>query len=252
MAITIVDLIGLGIIMIIVIIILLSLITLIRSYKETKNVSTLYFTLAYILFVGAIVTLLLEKILLTFYDANPEPIFEILGRINAIAALVMSGGAVVNINLFAFHNTFPEKKVILGIIFAILTALYVTFLSYANIVKGEFSQIIAGEITYAFNISLMSLVCLIPVTIAGPAVFYYFSFMTKESNRPNSLRSLWMGIGITLFFIGYILEILPVTAEISLIISIPGRSFLLMAAIILYVCFKMPNWFKNSIGWPES
>jgi hypothetical protein len=50
-----------------------------------------------------------------------------------------------------------------------------------------------------------------------------------------------MGIGLSCFGLGYLLTFIPILA-ISL-------SFFLATTIIMYICFSMPEWFKNRIGW---
>ena len=256
MALDIIDIIGLLIIIVTMVVIILNVKVLLNSYKETKNISTLYFAFVFIFFIGAIVFLLVEKVTLTLHDTNGTILMAILGGWSAILALIFSGCSIVTINLFAFHNTFPERKKILVPIIGILATIYVFLLCYSIFTSmhmgGVLAEIVLGEITYNNYISMWSFLALIPCAISGPVVFFYFSGMTRETNAPNSKRSFWMGFAITLFFIGYVIEVVPIQHPIIAYLSIPGRLCFLLAAYILNVCFSMPEWFKNRIGWTES
>ena len=256
MALGIIDIIGLLIIIVIMVVIILCVRVLLKSYKETKNVSTLYFAMAFIFFIGAIVLLLTEKVTMSLNDTTPNLLMAMIGGWSAIIALIFSGAAIVTINIFAFHNTFPERKGILSPIIGIIAGIYVFLLCYsifsAMHFGGALAAIVSGEMTYDATISLWSLILLMPCAISPPVVFFYFSGMTKETNAPNSKRSFWMGFAITLFFVGYVIEVLPIQHIITEYLSIPGRITLFFAAYILYICFAMPEWFKNRIGWTES
>jgi len=251
-----IDIIGLLIIIVILVVIVLCVRVLIKSYSETKNVSTLYFAMAFSFFIGAIVLLLIEKVTLSLNDTTPNVLMAMIAGWTALFALIFSGAAIVTINMFAFHNTFPEKKKILTPIIGIIAGIYVFLLCYSIFTSmhlgGTLAAIVSGEMTYDPLISLWSLILLMPCAISPPVVFFYFSGMTRETNAPNSKRSFWMGFAITLFFVGYIIEVLPIQHIITEYLSIPGRLALFFAAYILYICFAMPEWFKNRIGWTES
>ncbi|NHI93884.1 MAG: hypothetical protein EAX96_15455 [Candidatus Lokiarchaeota archaeon] len=207
MALSWIDITGLIIIILTLVAIILNVKVLTATYKKTKNISTLYFDFVFIFFIIAIITLLLEKVGFTIYDNNPNQLIAYFSEWNAIIALIFSGCSIITINLFAFHNTYPEKKKIIMPIIIILAALYVFLLCYSIFsnmyMGGLWAQVLEGEITYTAEVSLWSFIFLIPMVLPGPIVFFYFSYMTKESNPGNSKRSLWMGIAITFFFIGY-------------------------------------------------
>ena len=250
------DIIGLIIILFITIFVSLNIRILRGKYKQNKNVSTLYMAMAFISFIGAIITLLLEKIGLAVIETLPS--IEIFARTNAVLALISSGIAIIFINLFAFQNTFSNKKKILGAVIAFFTLIYVGTLAIANfngfLSGGTFlSSIAGGEIVYDLIISMIAFPCLIPISISAPAVFFYFAFTIRSTNKPNSTRSLWMGIAVLLFFVGYTLEVTPLIAPYFILgsLSVMARVLMFSAAIIFYICFLMPQWFKNRIGWIE-
>ncbi|NHI91868.1 MAG: hypothetical protein EAX96_05155 [Candidatus Lokiarchaeota archaeon] len=240
------EFVGYGIIILIVIFVILNIRVLLQKYKHTENKNTLVFTFAFIMFLGAIVTLLIQTLTLE--------LDEFIGRMMAILALIFSGTAIVLINYFSFNNTFPEKKVGLTIIISLVAVIYVSILTHANInglYGGNLSDIIAGEVAYDPTISLISFICLIPLGLISPIMFFYFSVQSASLNKANSLRSFWMGVAISAFFSGYILEVMAIASPIVDILLIFGRILMFVAALILYICFSMPDWFKNKIGWVE-
>ncbi|MHA1145493.1 MAG: hypothetical protein ACTSRW_12195 [Candidatus Helarchaeota archaeon] len=258
------EFIGYGIVGVIVIFVILNLVILLKKYRDTKNTATLYFAIGFIFFLGAVATLFLEQICLGFlerFSLIPSLVgllkpLEFYARLCAVIALILSGTAIVFINLFAFENTFSEKKVPLTIIVTIFTIMYVSLLTFANIngyCGGPLAPISQGEIVYDNVVLLFMIPCTIVIGVAAPGVFYYFSITTWSSNKPNAKRSLWMGIAITCFVFGYVIEVASVAGPQTLIniAVVIGRSLMLSAAIILYVCFRMPDWFKARIGWIE-
>lgn len=256
MAISVFDIVGYGILLVIVVFVVLTLRVLIKKYKDAKNVSTLYFAIAYIFFMGAIVTLLLEKVGLLIFVVNPSIELEFFIRINAVIALACSGAAIVLINLFAFENTFSEKKIILTVFIAICVVCYFSVLAFANfngLFGGPLSEV-TSEISYDPIITLFGIGLAMPIAIAAPGVFFYFAAVTTE--KANARRSMWMGLAIILFFFGYLLEttsftVAPSLAIILELVVVIGRTLMAIAAVILYTCFAMPTWFKKRIGWTE-
>ena len=71
MALNWIDLTGLAIIIVTMIMVILNVRALTKSYRENKNVGTLYLDMMFIFFIFAIILLLAEKILLTIHETNP-------------------------------------------------------------------------------------------------------------------------------------------------------------------------------------
>ena len=93
--------------------------------------------------------------------------------------------------------------------------------------------------------------CLIPLGLMSPIMFFYFSVQSASLNKANAMRSFWMGVALSAFFMGYILEVMAIASPIVDILLIIARCLMLFAALLLYICFSMPDWFKTRIGWTE-
>ncbi|NVM01809.1 MAG: hypothetical protein HWN67_05715 [Candidatus Helarchaeota archaeon] len=150
---------------------------------------------------------------------------------------------IINLNNFALSMTYPIHKNKLLIIVAILGIISLLLLIYANFFEPSLSEIRGFIIVYDPRISYFILAYVIPNFFIGPVIFFYFSSKIRKENRPKSNLSLWMGIGLTCFGLGYVSTFIP-------ILAIP-LSLFLATTIIMYICFSMPEWFKNRIGWSD-
>ena len=248
------SIVGYIIIAFIIAFVILTDIVLLRKYKNTKNRSTLYFALAFIFFLCAIALLFIEKVSLASYTSSPHILIEIIGRTNAVLALVMSGTAIVLINIFAFENTFSNKKITLTMLVAIFAVLYISVLTFANIdgfLGGSLATISSGEIIYHPLVTLLSILSSLPLGVPTASVFFYYGTTIRSTNKPSSSRSYWMGVAVLIFYFGYVIEVTSIQIPFVEILIVFGRLFMFIACFILYVCFSMPKWFKNRIGWTE-
>ena len=213
---------------------------LFKDYQKTNDQPTLSWALASFFLVFAIIFLIIEKL---SYSSFGQPDF---GRFVAMIASSCVSASLISFNNFAFHITYPKYRKLLDIIVAILGISYILILIYANIRGPPYADIVEFELVYDLSINYLIYPLLIPILSIGPIVFFYFSSKSREESRPNSLRALWLGIGLLCFGLGYIVEVAPFFPPI---LSIPLRGLFLATAIIMYVCFAMPQWFKNRIGW---
>ncbi|MHA1315694.1 MAG: hypothetical protein ACTSRB_17440 [Candidatus Helarchaeota archaeon] len=234
---------------------LLTIMTLVQKYRKTKSRSTLYFLSACLSFMVAGAFLALEEVGLALYVTTPDKNIELFIRINVIFGMIAAGMAIIFINIFAFENTFSEKKLILSIGVAIVDGLYTIFMIYANVIDFldilDLAPIIASHIVYV----PLFLIYLIPIAIVcgitAPTALYYFSAKTWSKKTPTAKRSLWMALAMTIFAFGYLIEIGPLMGPFIEYFLLTGRIMVTVAVFIFYVCFKMPQWFKDSIGWTE-
>jgi len=209
-------------------------VTTMKNYKETENKAFLYISTAFIfIFVGGAL-LIVEKIGFIMYLP--------LGIVGILIALPASGMGHFFFNVFAFEHTFPEKRKILISVVGTLVLLYLGVLLAAIIVGAPFSWVADAEMIYAPIVDVFAFSFLIPVLFSAPLVFFYFAIKSKE--KPKRIRSTLMGLAIALFNIAYIFEAIPIDPLLAVIF----RSFFITSAIILYICFSMPDWFKKAIG----
>jgi len=229
--------------------------TLIKKYQSSKQKSILYFLLGYLLFLIAGGFLIIEKLGLIIYMSNPIKMVELIIRLNVIIGMILAGIAVVLINLFAFENVFTEKKLIPIILVASITGFYTSLIIFINVTDYldilELAPIVLGEITYDSIIYLILIPSAIICGVFAPSVLYYFSAKQWKKNNPAAQRSLWLAIAITIFAFGYLIEIGIIVVVNLGIIAFFGRLFMLISGILLYICFKMPQWFKDLINWTE-
>lgn len=233
-----------GIIIILVALIFVAILSriLLKSYKENKARPTLYFFLAFILLIIAAIFLFIEQF---GYSSIGDPN---IGDIGGVIATIAVGSSMVFVDLFSFHNTFPGKVKILGTIVGLVTAIYVGTIIWAILTGPPVKDVINSEIVYLETwINILIYCTVIPIIIVAPFTFYYYAYRVRDENKPNSRRSLWLGTGLAIFGAGYIAELAPFFPTI---LSIPFRVTYLIAAIILYNCFTLPEWFKKRIGWP--
>ncbi|MHA1378357.1 MAG: hypothetical protein ACTSRG_08235 [Candidatus Helarchaeota archaeon] len=236
------ELIGLGIILVAMIIVAFLAQQMFKNYKETKMIATLYWALAFFFLLVAVVFLIIEKVSYsTLGNAD-------LGDLMAILALITSGAAIVFFDIFSFHTTYPERVKVLTSFVSILATIYVGSLVYAIISGYPLADVKAYELVYNPFIDIIVYCTLLPIILIAPIIFFYYASRMREESPPNSKRSNWIGTGLLFFAIGYIAEVAPF---LPTEFSIPFRIFFVLAGYTLWVCFSMPDWFKNRIGWTE-
>ena len=236
------ELFGTILILVILAITILIVVKLFNNYKETNDKATLSWALASLFLLFAIIFLIIEKL---SYSTLGQPDF---GRLVAMIASSCVAASLVSFSNFAFYITYPKYKDIFVIIVAILGISYMAVLIYANIMGPPLVDVVEFELIYDISINFLIYPLLIPILTIGPVIFFYFAQKSREENRPNATRAIWLGIGLICFGTGYIVEVAPFFPPF---LSIPLRGLFLATAIIMYICFTMPEWFKKSIGWTK-
>ncbi|MFX0138619.1 MAG: hypothetical protein ACFFDN_33560 [Candidatus Hodarchaeota archaeon] len=234
------ELIGLVIILVILAIVTVIIPKLFKTYKDLRDSATFAWLLTFIFLEAAIIFLIFEKV-----SYSTLGLID-LGDIMAIIAFSCVSVAIVSINYFTFNMTYPDHKKILTMIVLILTIIHNIVLIFAILSGPPYADVINYELVYDISINRIVYPILLSIILIPPIIFFYFSSKSREENRPNSIRALWMGIGIICFDIGYLTEVAPIFPTE---LSIPLRILFAVAALIMYVCFSMPDWFKKKIGW---
>ncbi|MHA1378573.1 MAG: hypothetical protein ACTSRG_09345 [Candidatus Helarchaeota archaeon] len=209
-----------------------------KSYKENHDIATLYLIIAFILLVIAAFFLFIEQFAYSMGNIS-------LGDIGGIIATISVGSSMVFVALFAFHNTFPDKVKILGTLVAIGSIIYVGTISWAILQSPPIKDVINNEIIYTTWINILIYCTVIPIILVAPMTFHYFGYKIRAENKPSSNRSYWFAVAFYIFGAGYIGELAPFFPTF---LSNILRVTYLIAAIILYNCFTMPEWFKKRLG----
>ncbi len=213
----------------------ISTLSLFKKYKTTKENSTLSWALAFLFTELAAICMVIETISYTILG-QPD-----LGKMMSVLNMIFTTCAIINLDNFALIMTYPNKKNKILIIVAILGIIAILLVIFANTLGYPYSYIQGFLLIYDVIISYFIFSLILPNFIIGPTIFFYFASKIREENRPKSNLSLWIGIGLTCFGLGYLLIVIP-------ILAIP-LSIFLASTIIMYICFSMPEWFKNKIGW---
>ena len=150
----------------------------------------------------------------------------------------------LTVNLFAISMTFPKRYKLILVILLILSVILIGTVIWAVISGPPFFNVINLSQVYSLNIQIIRFICLIPVAVIPISVFYYYAAKVREENRPTSNRSIWLGTGILSFALAVIVTSVTEVFRVFQVLYVP-------AAIIFYVCFSMPDWFKRRIGWTE-
>jgi len=248
------NLIGLIIVIIAIIIDYSISLLLIKPYKRNKTRPTLIFILHFIFAATSMIFLIAEQGFLMYFNGAYE--YWHIAKLTADLAYIVSAGAAITIAVFTFYMTFTKYKKVLTSIILGLSCIYVGVLLIAYIPNysgniGEYSffeysfiETISGyEPKYSYITNLITMYTMIPIIIIGPILFYYYSAKIWKSDSAKGKRSLFMAIALTIVIISYAFEL------IELQISIFIRIGYIIYAILMYICFKMPEWFKKFIKW---
>ena len=212
------------------------------SYRETKALETLSFFLSGVFLFAALIGLSMGRLSLTSWGL-PN-----LADSLSIIAFIFSGIAIVCASIFVYQFTFPQHLVKLVSIVGIITTFSMGILIWAVIQGPPYCNLINLERVYSPEIILVIFCFYVPIINIAPLVFFYYASKVRDENRAVSNRSFWMGLGLICFAIGYINEI---TSVFPVVVKIPLRTFYIAFTFIIYLCFKMPDWFKRSIGWHD-
>ncbi len=208
-----------------------------KNYKRTESTETLLFLIGMISLIPANVLLVLMGLCYSVYG-----LFE-LGKLIIILTQIPAQFTYLCVNLFAIRMTFPKKYKIVLIILVSLSVLLIGTVTWATLQGTPYFHYNFG-VVYSTEIQIIRFICLIPIAVIPISVFYYYAVKIREENRARSNRSLWLGTGILFFCVIIILTSVATIFRLSQILYVPS-------AIILYVCFSMPEWFKTRIGWTD-
>ncbi|NVM04006.1 MAG: hypothetical protein HWN67_16865 [Candidatus Helarchaeota archaeon] len=209
-----------------------------KDYKKTETVETLLFLLGMITLIPANIFGIVTN--LCYSTLGMPEIAEIITIIN----LFPMQFTYLCVNLFAIRMTFPKRYKLILVILLILSVIMIGTVTWA-ITKGPpYFNVINFAQVYSLNIQIIRFICLIPVAVIPISVFYYYATKVREENRATSNRSIWLGTGILSFAIAVIIPTVAVELRVFQALYVP-------AAIIFYVCFSMPDWFKRRIGWTK-
>ena len=122
--------------------------------------------------------------------------------------------------------------------------IFLVTLTWAIIQGPPYVNVINFEVLYSLDIIIIRLPCIISILALPAAVFFYFAIRIRNDDKPKSIISFWLGMGIVFFAIAFIVS--PIVFEFRFF-----QVFILPAPIIFYLCFSIPDWFKRKIGWPD-
>lgn len=210
--------------------------TLYKGYKETRVIETLLFLLSMISFLIAGVLGSIERISYSTWG-SPQ-----LGDLIHIIVLFPMQFSFLCVNTFAIRITFPEKFKIIISFLIVLSTILITIITWAMIQGPPYAIIINFAVVHSNDVAIVVLATLAPVAVMPLAIFFYSAKKIRDEDRPKSNRSFWFGMGFLFFTLGAGLTT-PTTPYFAI--------FSIFAAFTLYICFKMPNWFKRRIGWTE-
>ncbi len=209
-----------------------------KNYKKRESVETLLFLLGMISLIPANVLLTLQSLCYSTFGLPG------LGELLTIITLFPAQFTYLCVNLFAIRMTFPKRYKIVLAILLVISAIYIGTQSWAVIQGPPYSNVLNFVTVYSFEIQVVRFLSVGTTAVIPIGVFYYFAVKIREENRPQSNLSIWLGTGILFFAIPVLIT--SVTAEFRII-----QVLYIVSAIIYYICFSMPDWFKRRIGWPD-
>ncbi|MFX1450795.1 MAG: hypothetical protein ACFFCM_08135 [Promethearchaeota archaeon] len=209
-----------------------------KDYKKNKIIETFLFLLGMILLIPSNIFLILISLCYSTFGL-PE-----LGAFLTLIALFPSQITYLCVNIFAIRVTFPKRYKVVLVILLILSAATVGAQAWAIIVGSPYSRLINFSMVYSFEVQIIRYIGLVPIAVIPISVFYYYAIKVREENKARSSRSIWLGTGILFFALAVLIASVAGEFRIFQVLYLP-------AAIIFYVCFSMPDWFKRRIGWTE-
>ncbi|MFX0151323.1 MAG: hypothetical protein ACFFAJ_11115 [Candidatus Hodarchaeota archaeon] len=262
------ELLGVIFVAIAVVLFLLLGIYLLISYRRTRRDSTLYISLILLFGAGALVSLVLEQVILIASDvvqtqAPPKKSFlqfsfdEInvfwLAYLLACTAYFTSACAVLSGTFFT-QSFFSERSKKLLIIPAIMLALYVIILIYSPFewileeTTGDWQPEHGLEYEFLLGIDLLDWIIwalIIPNLAMIVLLFFYLTFSLFRRGNPRWRQTLILAIGQTFLSIGYTIEIINVPDPLITLLS---RFVIMTYPILAYFGFTPPKWFQRLIG----
>ncbi|NHI95035.1 MAG: hypothetical protein EAX96_21270 [Candidatus Lokiarchaeota archaeon] len=237
---------------------LLALLKLISAYKHKKSRATLIFILAFIFaLTGSIILASVSIWITALYSQGVQPSFitELVGRVGLLLGITLSVLGLIFVNIFSFENTFPDKIKILTLIVSISGAvfIYILILAHVNQIFGGDLVVITGTSPlYHINIVLLGYIAILPSTISTPTVFLYSGSKIRSMDVGKSNRSIIFGICFLLLNLGFVFGTLTFGSDfLFVIMSFISSIIVCFSSILIYLCIKMPEWFKNRIKWTD-
>lgn len=255
------DLLGVIFVLIAVILFLLLGINLLLSYRRNRRSSTLYMSLILLFGAGALISLVIEQMLLiasgmTGADAPPLKAFwqysfdEIdvfwVAYVFAILAWITSASAVLSGTFFT-QSFFPEDSFFgnrkLLFIPAIMLILFVSVLVYTEFqwieVAGDWQP--TRDITFV----IISYILLFPNLWMIVLLFLYLVISLYRRGLPRWRQTLLLALGQFFLSVGYTVEIVNIPEPT---LSMLSRLAIALYPIVMWLGFTPPKWFKRIIG----
>ncbi len=209
-----------------------------KDYRRDKLTETLLFLLGMIFLIISNVLVVFSRLCYATWGLPG------LGELLTINMYLSAQICYLFVNAFAIRVTYPKRFNVIFIFLLVLSGILLGTQSWAIIQGPPHTKIVDFAIFFSIEIILIRIILLIPFGAIPVGVFFYFAKKVRNENKANSNRSIWFGIGILLFVIAIVFT--SISRELSTI-----QVLFIPAAIIFYVCFAMPDWFKRRIGWAD-
>ena len=257
----------LGVVFVVIAIILFAAlgISLFLSYRRTNRESTLYVSLILLFGAGALISLMIEQVILITADVTPadapsmKAFWQFGGNeidafwiayLFAIFAWFTSSAAILS-GVFFTGSFFPEdsffgrKKLV--IIPALMLFSYVVVLTITpfqwNEVSGDWQPI------HDPLHLLIAYLLLFPNLWVIVLLFLYLTWSLFRRGTPRWKQTFVLAIGQFFLSLGYTVEIVNMDVMIGTIpISLIARFVIALYPIVMYLGFTPPNWFKRFLG----
>ncbi len=209
-----------------------------QSYKKNELIETLFFLIAmFFLIIGAVSAIVLRFI---YENLGLKGLGDILSILMSVSILI----CVTLVNLFSIRVTFPKRyKFFLGILLVLFGILVYTGF-WATLEGPPHSQVVDFGLVFSPVITLIRVIGLVSFSIIPISLFFYHAKKVREEQRSHSNLSIWLGLGILCFSIAIVVATAYPRFQLIQVMYVP-------AAIIFYICFSMPDWFKRKIGWTD-
>ncbi len=206
------------------------------TYKKNKLIETLLFLYAMIfLIIGSVFAILLR---FAYRDWGLRG----LGDLFTLGMNLFVLTCIVLVNLFSIRVTFPRRYKIVLVILLVLSAIMLYTGLWAAFQGFPYVRVVDFLVFFTLELTLIRFFCLLPYSIIPIALFFYYANKVREEKRAHSNRSIWLGLGILFFDIAVLVTGVFPRLQIIQVLFAPS-------ALIFYVCFSMPEWFKRKIGW---
>ncbi|NVM03758.1 MAG: hypothetical protein HWN67_15620 [Candidatus Helarchaeota archaeon] len=208
------------------------------NYKKNKLIETLFFLLGMMcLIIAAVFAILVRFSLANWGLLGLGIFFTIITNMFALICILL-------VNLFSIRVTFPTRYKIVLVILLVISAILIYTGLWAALQGPPYTMVIDFIVFFSLEIMLIRFFGLLPFSIIPISLFFYYAKKVREEKRAHSNRSIWLGLGILCFSIAVLVGSANPRFQVIQVLYVP-------AAIIFYVCFSMPDWFKRRIGWAD-